>query len=389
MAVVQRKTKDGGVVYRVRVRDPFGRWYPSKTYERKADAVRYERELLSQKDRGGQAKLAELRQLTFRQYWDLWSQECRSNVSEGWRRTQNRVWRLQIEPLLGDRRLLEIRSMDVGRVLAHEQERGYGSQSLMHVYNILHKMFEDAVEHYEFLDHNPVRRRYRPKIAWRERPFLTPEESWRLLEAARETWAGPAIWVAILSGLRPSEIQALRWRSVDFDRMQILICAAFNRKLRVMQAQPKQADWGIAPIPPVLAEYLKELRVGRSDEDFVCAGQQRDWPAGPGPWAGMLNYESFTRVLTRLCKKAGVKRVTPHELRHSCTELYVQAGASAEDLRRLLNHKSLTATIRYMHRTDERLQRIASQVGPTPLPALSPILEPTAHGGGSKLRRVK
>jgi site-specific recombinase XerD len=80
-------------------------------------------------------------------------------------------------------------------------------------------------------------------------------------------------------------------------------------------------------------------------------------------------------------------RVTPHELRHSCTELYVQAGASAEDLRRLLNHKSLAATIRYMHRTDERLQRIASQVGPTPLPA-APDTESGSEAPKQRLKLV-
>lgn len=78
---------------------------------------------------------------------------------------------------------------------------------------------------------------------------------------------------------------------------------------------------------------------------------------------GFLAYANYLLGLRRLCDEAGVRRVTPHELRHSCTELYVQAGASAEDIRRLLNQSSLTATARYMHRTDERLSGIAERVG--------------------------
>ncbi len=67
-------------------------------------------------------------------------------------------------------------------------------------------------------------------------------------------------------------------------------------------------------------------------------------------------------ALTKICKELSLPRVTAHELRHSCTELYIEAGASAEDIRRLLNQSSLTATARYIHRTDERLTKIAGNI---------------------------
>jgi integrase len=185
-----------------------------------------------------------------------------------------------------------------------------------------------------------------------ERDFLTPEESWRLLEFARNDFLGPAIWIAILAGLRPSEIQALVWESVDFCNCQILIRAAYNRKVKRIQPFPKQRDWGIAPMPPALMEFLKKKSRGKALNDFVSQAQS----------GGMLDYGTYYKRLLILCRESGIKQVSPHELRHSCTELYIQAGASAEDIRRLLNQKSLSATARYIHRTDERLLSIASMV---------------------------
>jgi len=255
--------------------------------------------------------------------------------------------------MLGHRRLSEIRSVDIGQMLVALEKKGLGPQSILHVYNVLHKMFSDAVEYYELLDVNPVRKRFRPKIHRVEREFLTPADSWKLLEVARHHPLGLPVWISLLSGLRPGEVQALRWSSIDFDHSQILIRASFNKKLRILQDHPKQKDWGRAPMPKPLHDFLYEHSKGKSKNSFVCLSRDGQ----------MLNYESFvTRVLPGLCKRAGVKRITPHELRHSCTELYVQAGASSEDLRRLLNHKSLSATIRYMHRTDERLQGIANRI---------------------------
>jgi len=257
---------------------------------------------------------------------------------------------------------MEIKAVDIGMLFAQLERKGLSAQSILHIYNVLHKMFGDAVEFFELIDINPVRKRFRPKVHRIEREFLSPADSWRLLDSCKDHPLGAAVWISLLSGLRPGEVQALKWSAVDFERSQILIQATFNRKLWVMQDCPKQGDWGRAPMPAVLADFLRPKAKGRMESDFVC----------PNILGGMLSYESFNRrMLPQFCKQAGVKRITPHELRHSCTELYVQAGASAEDLRRLLNHKSLSATLHYMHRTDERLQGIALKVAP-PKPPENP-----------------
>jgi integrase len=354
MAIIQRKTDENEIRYLVRVRDPFGRWYPSATFERRVDAERFERELLNRKDSGSLARASVIRQMTFAEYWAQWSEECRTQVSAGWKSCQDRLMRKHLLPILGRMKLLEVRSQEIGRLMGILEKQGMSPQSRLHAYNVLHKMFGDAVEFYEFLELNPIKKRFRPKIRREEREFLTPAESWRLLEVSRQHPCGAAVWISLLAGLRPGEVQALRWSAIDFDRSQILIRATFNKKLRVIQDYPKQGDWGRAPIPKALYEFLKERSIGKTSEDFVA----ENW------LGGMLCYESFAiKVLPALCRQAGVKRITPHELRHSCTELYVEAGASAEDIRRLLNHKSLTATLRYIHRTDERLMGVASRVG--------------------------
>lgn len=357
MAIDIIKNKSG-TVYRVRVRDSLNKWFPVKSFEKKSDADRYERDLLSQRDKGGRGGLSSATKMTLLEYWNVWSKECRQGVSEGWKISQDTIFRTQITPWIGRCKISDITSLDIGRLLSKEHDRGYSPQSITHIYNLLHRMFNDAIEHFEVLQHNPVKKRYRPKIPRKERNFFTPEESFHVLEVARTDRVGAAIWIAILGGLRPSEIQALRWESVDFSRMLIVIKSAFNRKIFRLQDHPKQSDWGFAPMNQLLADFLKPLSAGKSPQDFVCQG------SGSSKCfvKGMMTYDMFENTLSRICQEAQVKRITPHELRHSCTEIYVQAGASQEDLRRLLNHKSLAATARYMHRTEERLQKIASNI---------------------------
>jgi site-specific recombinase XerD len=74
----------------------------------------------------------------------------------------------------------------------------------------------------------------------------------------------------------------------------------------------------------------------------------------------MLSYQTLYKGLKALCRTAGLPEVSPHELRHSCTELWVHNGASKEDCGRQLNQSNASTTERYMHRTTDRLEAIGA-----------------------------
>jgi len=378
MAIIRRQNSKNEIRYQVKVRDSLGQWFKTATFETKAAAEAYERKLMMQRDQGEAALPEARRNMTINDYWQIWTAECRGQMSQGWIMSQDQMARDYMLPVIGTHKFMEVTPQEIGMLLDRARRKGLAPQTVKHIYSFMHKMFEDAVEHYGWIGRNPVLGRYRPKIPIREREFLSPEASMKLLELSKGHYLGPAIHLQILSGLRPSEAQALRWEAVDFERGQILIRAAFNNKENRFQDYPKQGDWGMAPMPPKLKSYLLELKQKRRPraKDLVALNFKDEF----------LPYETYLRALRRLCDDAGVKRVTPHELRHSCTELYVQAGASAEDIRRLLNQSSLTATARYMHRTDERLNGIAAKVGndKEPEPSPTPLVS-----GRPKLRLVR
>lgn len=112
---------------------------------------------------------------------------------------------------------------------------------------------------------------------------------------------------------------------------------------------PKQREWALVPMPQLLAEFMEAAGRHKFTGDF----------AAPAAQGGMLEYKKFYNGLRELCDHAGIKGVSPHKLRHSCTELWFLSGATLEDIRRLLNHKSSTTTERYVHRSDTRLLGLA------------------------------
>ncbi|RZA26264.1 MAG: site-specific integrase [Proteobacteria bacterium] len=115
---------------------------------------------------------------------------------------------------------------------------------------------------------------------------------------------------------------------------------------------PKGRDRAKVPLLPILSTYLTTIKAS-SRSTFVAADVE----------GKMLRYERIYKGVKAISLELGFTIVTLHELRHSCTELWLEQGVSVEDLRRLLNHKSAKTTERYIQRTDRRLHEIASKLG--------------------------
>jgi integrase len=352
MAIVKRRLKSGNVSYLVRVEDKYRGYFPGKAFERKVDAEAYERELKDKSMRGELATIGTIRNLTFQVYFAEWLAMRSGKVSKGWYDSQKRMADTYVLGALAGFRLRDINAPDIGRILQLMREKGLKAQSILHVFNLLNQCFKDAIDYYGYLQKSPVLKQDRPKIHRVERAYLTPEDSWKLLEHCKDHYLAPAIWISILSGLRPSEIQALQWRALDFDKGQILVCAAYKRTIGKIEPYPKQKDWLMVPMPGVLMDFLLDRFKHRFPMAF----------AAPALKGGMLEYKKLHGGLRKLCDEAGVKRVSPHELRHSCSEIWFRWGASLEDIRRLFGHKSAETTQRYVHRTDDRLLSLAKAI---------------------------
>ncbi len=72
--------------------------------------------------------------------------EARGRVSEGWRGEQERMGRTYLLPHLEKLPLGEIRSRDISEVIEAAHKKGLGQGMLRHIYNLMHKAFDDAIE---------------------------------------------------------------------------------------------------------------------------------------------------------------------------------------------------------------------------------------------------
>ena len=64
----------------------------------------------------------------------------------------------------------------------------------------------------------------------------------------------------------------------------------------------------------------------------------------------------------RVCKKAKVKEIRIHDLRHTYASHYIMNGGSLAELQSLLGHSSPMMTLKYAHMTPGFLEKKASVV---------------------------
>lgn len=170
-------------------------------------------------------------------------------------------------------------------------------------------------------------------------PRDVPLESLRRLRAEIEREASSAhfgkrrmgildrAWFLVMlhSGLRTSEVRRLTRADLDFERKTIRIEQSRGLKDRVVYMSSEVIE--------VLNDYL-EVR-GPSETDYVFL--YRHQPLSK-PYCAMR-----LRTYARRC---GV-RITPHQLRHSCATLLLNAGAPVLTVKTILGHRHVTTILGY------------------------------------------
>ena len=68
------------------------------------------------------------------------------------------------------------------------------------------------------------------------------------------------------------------------------------------------------------------------------------------------------RELSQYCIEAGIKRISPHKLRHTMSYLFLQNGGDVRSLQEQLNHSSIGITGRYTHTTNNDRKRCTDSI---------------------------
>jgi integrase/recombinase XerD len=143
------------------------------------------------------------------------------------------------------------------------------------------------------------------------------------------------------TGMRVSEVVAIDIAQVDIDRLVISVRGKGNREREI----PIVCD----AFREALSEHIAERCKERATPDAPLFVNRRNT---------RMSDQSVRAIVRRHAARIGVRRITPHMLRHTVATLLLEDGADLRHIQRLLGHSSITTTTIYVHVSD-RSQRLA------------------------------
>ena len=283
--------------------------------------------------------------MTFASFFELYEADKKQRVKESTWESKSHVIRTKILPYFGNRKIAEIEAKDIiawqNELMAYRDEKGkpYSADYLKTIHAQLTAIFNHAVNFYN-LPYNPARRAGTmgneiPK----EMDFWTKEEYLKFIEAVKDKpYSYHAFQILYWCGLRVGELLALTSQDIDFDNKVIRITKSYQRlegKDVITDPKTPKSKRNVS-MPDFLCEELKDY-IGRlygilpTDRIFHLT-------------KSFLHHE-----MTRGAKKAGVKRIRIHDLRHSHVSLLISMGFSAVSIGNRVGHESVDITYRYAH----------------------------------------
>lgn len=252
--------------------------------------------------------------------------------------------RVHLTPFFVDRSLDAVSPADVEAFIAAERRNGKAPKSIRNWISVLGSIFAFACRR-GWTDHNPVAEVDRPRVeaVGGEVRFLDQEEVEALLRAVPDDRLGATDRVlyltAAMTGLRQGELFALRWRDVDWPASRVRVRRSYVRG--EMTTPKSRRGTRSVPLADRLAGELERhfrSSVFQGDDDLVFAHPSL---------GGVLDRSQVRKRFKAALRRAGVREVRFHDLRHTFGTRMAAAGAPMRTLQEWLGHADFKTTLIY------------------------------------------
>ncbi|MFZ0438249.1 MAG: site-specific integrase [Candidatus Sulfotelmatobacter sp.] len=168
----------------------------------------------------------------------------------------------------------------------------------------------------------------------------TAEEIANLLRELADPWK-TAVYLAVTTGLRVSELLGLKWADVEFTAARFVSAVALVRQhIGVMKTEASRKP---VPLDAGLADVLLDWRRRYpyyQEADYIFASPDKNGSQPYWPTAGMENHVRPAAI------RAGIgKRLGWHTLRHTYGTLVKSRGADVATTQALMRHANASITM--------------------------------------------
>jgi integrase len=267
---------------------------------------------------------------------------------------------------LGERPLQKLRPVDLAAFYATLAREGLAPRTIRLIHTVLHRALGQA-KIWGVIRDNPADLAKPPKMPDRETPMLQPDEAAALLERLRGKPLYLLVSLAIGTGMRRSEMLALRWGDVDLDARRLTIEQALEETracgIRVKGPKTRHGRRTISLPGHLVAELRQHWREQQEQRLGMGLGKApENAPVFAAADGGHLSPNALSKAWPRIMAAIGMPGVALHSLRHTHASMLIASGMDILTISRRLGHSSPTITLgvygHLIHGTDDRAAQI-------------------------------
>ena len=254
-------------------------------------------------------------------------------------KTAESNYKNHIQPVFGFREMASIKSIEIQKFLV-KKEKELANSSIIKLFTLMNQIYKMMIR-WDELKTNPLDGVQKPSPNYKEKQTWTKEECHKFLSVAQEYQSYIVFWLALQFGLRFSEALGLKWDNLDFENKVLRIEQAYHEREKELGRLKTKSSRRSIPISDQQVEFLKRFKEEQTPKsDIVAANSQGDF----------LMKRNVRRAMNRICERAGVKKITFHELRHTHATLMLEMNEHVKIVQQRLGHVKAETTINiYSH----------------------------------------
>ena len=325
--------------------------------------------------------------ITINQMFELWNQ-LKRGIKDSTRSNYLYMYEMFVKPIFGTQRIVQIRKSDIRRFYNQLlDEKGLKIATLDNIHNVLHQVFQVAVDD-DIIRKNPTDNMLRElKLArgmeTEKRKALTVEQEQLFFDYLQKTpkyrhWY-PIFYIMANTGMRAGEITGLRWCDVDMKEGIISVnhtlvyydhrgkkgcCYSINTpKTKAGEREIPMTD-GVKQAFQMEKEYQEEAEIRNTSHidgysDFIFVNQ----------YGKVQHHDSLNKALQRIMRDCNgqvlenhegdeepvlLPRFSCHVLRHTFATRACESGINIKVLQSCLGHSDVSTTLDiYVHVTND------------------------------------
>lgn len=276
--------------------------------------------------------------MTVNDWFEYWIKHIVGDLAPNTRRNYSERYSHNIQPVIGDIRLTDVKPLHCKMVL-NEMEAGYAGSTIRQTYITMGTMFKSALMNDLIAKHPMNGVRYtKPVRSVNDIKYLTVEEQQKFIEAAKRSHNYYQYALILETGLRTGELIGLTWDAIDWKKRTLTVnkTLEYRHKQGYWRAGPPKTQQSYRTIPltnrayEILEKVASRRNERKESETLSQTLEYIDRRTGQKSSFVMQNLvfinwrtgepaknSSYDTHLYKLCDEAKIKRFCMHALRHT------------------------------------------------------------------------